>query len=395
MTYNYSERMANLTGAATREILKYLTRPEIISFAGGFPSSECLPKNEVKEICNQILTEEPVAALQYGTTEGFKQLREKLIDFVADVGIKADLDEILVISGGQQGIDLMSKIFIDKGDVVLVENPTYLTALQIFNSYQAKIIGVNSTPQGIDIEDLEKKIKQHKPKFMYVVSTFSNPTGKTYTVENRKAIVEVTSKYNVMLLEDDPYSRLRFAGEAVPSIKHFDNAGNVVYLTSFSKIISPGLRIGVAVGNKEVIRKMAIGKQGADVSTCNLSQLIVNRFLESGLIKKNIERALPVYREHKTAMIKAINQYMPEEYKYIDTEGGLFLWGHVEADMDMSKILLEAIEKYSVAYIQGSVFYVDGSGLNTFRLNFSNASLEQIDKGIHSLGNLLKDKLAK
>lgn len=395
MTYNYSERMANLTGAATREILKYLTRPEIISFAGGFPSSECLPKEEVKEICNRVLTEEPVAALQYGTTEGFKQLREKLIGFVSDVGIEAALDEILIISGGQQGIDLMSKIFIDKGDVVLVENPTYLTALQIFNSYQAKIVGVNSTHDGIDIEDLEKKIKQHKPKFMYVVSTFSNPTGKTYTVENRKAIVEVTSKYNVMVLEDDPYSRLRFAGTPVPSIKHFDKTGNVVYLTSFSKIISPGLRIGVAVGNKEVIRKMAIGKQGADVSTCNLSQLIVNRFLEEGLIKKNIERALPVYREHKTAMISAIEKYMPEEYKYIDTEGGLFLWGHVEADMDMSKILLEAIEKYSVAYIQGSVFYVDGSGLNTFRLNFSNASLEQIDKGIHSLGNLLKDKLAK
>lgn len=395
MNYNYSERMANLTGAATREIMKYLTRPEIISFAGGFPSSECLPKNEVKEVVNEILSEEPVAALQYGTTEGFAKLREKVIDFVAEVGIKAQLDEILIISGGQQGIDLMSKAFIDKGDVVLVENPTYLTALQIFNSYQAHIVGVNSTPDGIDIEDLEKKIIQYKPKFMYTVSTFSNPTGKTYTTQNRKDIVRVTSKYNVMVLEDDPYSRLRFAGEAIPAMKHYDTEGNVVYLTSFSKIISPGLRIGVAVGNKEVIRKMAIGKQGADVSTCNLSQLIVNKFFEKNYIKKNIERALPVYREHKEAMIKAINKYMPEEYKFIDTQGGLFLWGHVEGDLDMSKILLEAIEKYSVAYIQGSVFYVDGSGLNTFRLNFSNASLENIDRGIHSLGDLLKDKLAK
>ncbi len=396
MTYNYSERMAKMNGAATREILKLLTRPEIISFAGGFPATQCLPQKEVQQIAFELLSEgRATEALQYGTTEGFKSLREQLIEYVKTAGIENQtLENTLVISGGQQGIDLMSKVFLDKGDCVLVENPTYLTALQIFDSYQAKIVGVDADHNGLIIDDLEKKIKKYNPKFLYCVSTFSNPTGKTYSVENRKKIAEITAKYNVMVLEDDPYSKLRFEGTPVPSIKSFDKAGNVVYLTSFSKVLSPGLRVGVAVGNPEVIRKMTIGKQGVDVTTSNLSQLIVAEYLKRGYIFKNIEKSLPIYRERKNAMIAALNKYMPEEYKYVNAEGGLFIWGEFDAPINTVELAPEAI-KHDVAYIQGQVFYADGSGLNTMRLNFSNATVDRIDAGIHRLGDMFKTEIAK
>ena len=388
--------MAKMNGAATREILKLLTRPEIISFAGGFPATQCLPQKEVQEIAQELLSEgRATAVLQYGTTEGFSELREELIKYVKTAGIEnIGLENTLVISGGQQGIDLMSKIFLDKGDAVLVENPTYLTALQIFDSYQANIVGVDADENGLVIEDLEKKIKEHHPKFLYCVSTFSNPTGKTYTVENRKAIAEITAKYGVMVLEDDPYSKLRFEGKWVPSIKSFDKAGNVVYLTSFSKVLSPGLRMGVAIGDKEVIRKMTIGKQGVDVTTSNLSQLIVCEYLKRGYLFPNIEKNMPIYRERKNAMIRAIKEYMPEEFSFINAEGGLFIWGGFNAPIDTTKLAPEAI-KYDVAYIQGQVFYPKADVVNMIRLNFSNAPVDKIDAGIHRLGDMFKKEIAK
>ncbi len=396
MVYNYSERMSKLNGAATREILKLLTRPEIISFAGGFPATQCLPQKEVQEIAHELLGEgRATEVLQYGTTEGFVPLREQLIEYVKTSGIEnAELDQTLVISGGQQGIDLMSKVFIDKGDTILVENPTYLTALQIFDSYQANIVGVNANNDGLDIDDLENKIIQYKPKFLYCVSTFSNPTGKTYSVANRKEIASITAKYGIMVLEDDPYSKLRFEGEAVPSIKSFDTVGNVVYLTSFSKVLSPGLRMGVAVGNKEVIRKLTIGKQGVDVSTSNLSQLIVCEYLRRGLLFPNINKSMPIYRERKNAMIDAINKYMPDEFSYVNAEGGLFIWGGFDAPINTTLLAPEAI-KHDVAYIQGEVFYPKADVKNMIRLNFSNATVDRIDLGVHRLGDMFKEEIAK
>ena len=396
MDYRFSERMKNMNGTATREIFKLLGNPEIISFAGGNPAIECLPTERVKEITGDICSSPDFArVLQYGLTAGFPELRELLCNYVESADVYgAKTENVLVISGGQQGIDLALKAFINPGDVILVEDPTYLAFLQLANSYEGVCKGVKANEDGLDLGDLEDKIKKYKPKMLYCVPTFSNPTGKTYSAENRKAIAEMTAKYGVIVIEDDPYSKLRFKGEHVPSLKSFDIAGNVIFISSFSKIISPGNRTGVAVAAPEIIRKMEIGKQGTDLHTPNLSQMITYEYLRRGYLAPDLEKAVKIYGEKKSAMSGAIRKYMPEEFECTDPDGGLFIWGRLPERIDVVKMLPEAIER-KVAYIQGSVFYADGSGTNYVRLNYSYANLQQIEEGIARLAGLFKEKLAK
>ena len=396
MNYTFSERMKNMNGTATREIFKLLGDPSIISFAGGNPAIECLPTERVKEIANDICASPDFPrVLQYGLTAGFPEFRELLCQYVETAGIYgAKTENVLVISGGQQGIDLALKAFIDPGDVILVEDPTYLAFLQLANSYEGVCVGVKADENGLDLADLEAKIKKHKPKVLYCVPTFSNPTGKTYSAENRKAIAEMTAKYGVIVLEDDPYSKLRFKGEYLPAMKSYDEAGNIIFISSFSKIISPGNRTGVAVASPEIIRKMEIGKQGTDLHTPNLSQMITYEYLRRGYLEPDLEKAVKIYGEKKAAMSAAIAKYMPEEFECTDPDGGLFIWGSFPEKIDVVKIFPEAIAR-KVAYIQGCVFFADGSGTNYVRLNYSYASPAQIDEGIARLGELFKEKLAK
>lgn len=394
---NYSTRMNGLSGSATREILKLTAKPEMISFAGGLPATECLPIEEIKTIAGDILADKASAlgALQYGLSEGNPIFRERLIPFLSEVGVKVDsIDNLLVVSGGQQGIDLMCKVFLDKGDTVLVENPTYLAFLQIAATYEANVVGVNSDENGLDLADLEAKIKKHNPKFIYVVPTFSNPTGRSYTKENRSGIAELAEKYGTFVLEDDPYSRLRFEGKALPALKSFDKSDRVLYVTSFSKILSPGLRVGVIAGGKEVIRKLVIAKQGTDLHTSALSQAIASEYLNRGLLKENIDRSLPVYRARKVAMTRALDRYMPEEFKRTEPEGGLFVWGAFDCNVDTDKTFNSAIER-NVAYVQGSVFYVGGSVKNAIRLNYSNSDEERIERGAKALGDMFKQVISE
>jgi 2-aminoadipate transaminase len=263
MAYTFSTALAAMTGTATRDIFKLLSRPEIISFAGGLPASDCLPTAAVREITAEIFADqkEALRVLQYGATEGYPGFRELLIPLIREVGIEGDigLENLLTLSGGGQGLDLMLKAFINAGDVVLVENPTFLGFLETARAYNGQCVGVRADSDGIDLEDLEAKIKTYKPKLLYAIPNFSNPTGKTWPAEKRRAAAELAAKYGFMVIEDDPYGRLRFSGDAVPAIKSFDTADRVVYISSFSKTISPGLRTGFAVGNAEVIRKLAIG----------------------------------------------------------------------------------------------------------------------------------------
>lgn len=397
MDFRFGDRTANMNGTTTREIFKLLSRPEVISFAGGLPATESLPVDKLREICSDLLSAtDGCKILQYGTTEGDPALTERIFPLVREFGIDGiSRENVLIISGGQQGIDLMCKSFLDKGDVVLVEDPTYLAVLQIINSYEAVAVGVKSSAEGLDVEDLEQKIKKHNPKFVYLVPTFSNPTGKTYSERNRKEIAEVTAKYGLPVLEDDPYARLRFSGEKINALKHFELDDNVVYITSFSKILSPGLRVGAAVGNGEIIRKMVVGKQGTDLHTSSLAQAATAEYLRRGLLEPAIKASLPLYHTRKQAMMQAIDKYMPDEFVHTDPDGGLFVWGEFAGcDVDTAALLPKAVER-NVAYIQGGVFYAGGGGANTMRLNYSNASPEQIEKGIKTLGDFYKEILSK
>lgn len=394
MEYIFSERFDNLEANAIRAIFKLLQSPDIISFAGGMPASECLPIGLVNDIANRLLqSENAVKLLQYGATEGYFPLLESGIKYVERAGINGiDKENIFVINGGQQGIDLIYKAFINTNDIVLVENPTYLASLHILKTYQGKAIGIESDDDGINLADLEEKIIKHKPKLIYLVPNFSNPTGKTLSFEKRKKIYELLVKHNIVLIEDDPYGELRFEGEKISSIKSLDKTGHVVYICSFSKIVSPALRVGLMVADKEIIKKANLGKQATDVHTATLCQAIIDSFLREEHLDKQLQKIIPVYLNKKRAMIKAIEKYFPKNIKYTNPQGGLFIWAVLPLNIDAGKLLPIAI-KNNVAFVTGEAFYADGKGKNTMRLNYSNATIDQIDKGIQRLGGILTDAL--
>jgi 2-aminoadipate transaminase len=395
LTYTFSNGLVPLTGTATREIFKLLTRPEIISFAGGLPAGDCLPVGAVREITAEIFSNpaDSLKCLQYGATEGYPGLRELIIPLAADVGITGiGVDNILMVSGGGQGLDLLCKAFCNPGDTVLVEDPTFLGFLPTAQSYSARTIGVRPGQEGLDLEDLERKLGEYRPKLVYCIPNFSNPTGKTYTAANRAAIAGLVEKYDTVVIEDDPYGRLRFAGKPVPTMKSFDRADRVAYVSSFSKTVSPGLRLGFVIAHKDIIRKLAIGKQGADLHSSNLTQLIIRKYLEKGCFLPNIEKSLPVYRKRRNAMIEALDRYMPEEFIHTNPEGGLFIWGEFGAAIDTAEVFKDAIAR-NVAYIQGNVFFAANPPVNTIRLNYSNEDPERIEAGIRVLGEIFKEKI--
>jgi len=396
MDYNFSDKVKTLEANAIREIFKLLSSPGIISFAGGFPTLSALPVKEIAQITNEILSSEKAASiLQYGGTEGYPPLLESGLNYAKRTGLSGTVENTLVISGGQQGIDLTYKAFLNKGDAVLFENPTYLASLHILKTYEGKAVGVESDDDGLNIEDLEKKIKAHRPKILYVVPNFSNPTGKTLPAEKRKQIASLTARYGVIVIEDDPYGEVRYAGSRVPSIKSFDEAGNVIYVTSFSKTIAPGLRTGIAVADAQIIRKLTIGKQAVDVHTSNLSQAVVDEYLRRGLLDPHLKAIIPLYREKKEAMYQTLTEYMPQEVKFTNPEGGLFIWCEFTNGFDAAQAFAEAVQKTSAAYVPGTSFFADKHVTNCFRLNYSNASVEQIREGIKRLAEFFKQKIAK
>ncbi|MCH5351501.1 MAG: PLP-dependent aminotransferase family protein [Clostridiales bacterium] len=392
--YKFSDRIKNMDGTATREILKLTSKPDIISFAGGMPGTCCLPNDIIREIASDILgNKSAVTTLQYGQSEGVKEFLETMRGYMGELGLKGvELNNLQALSGGQQGLDLMCKAFINKGDTILVENPTYLAFLQIANTYEANVVGVDADDNGLILSDLEQKLNKYKPKLLYTVPTFSNPTGKTYTAENRKAIVELCDSVGTVIIEDDPYGRLRYDGKDVPLLKSFDKTGSVVYITSFSKTIAPSLRVAVACGAPEVIRKVTIGKQNTDVHNPALTQLIVSEYFARGYYYKKLEENKAIFKERKDAMLFALDKYMSKEVVYTRPNGGLFIWMTLPEYIDAKAMLPEAIEK-KVAYIQGCEFYADGSGKNTMRLNFSNSDTDRIDTGIKIISELVNKKI--
>ena len=383
MQYQFAERLNGITGSAIRELFKLLADPELISFGGGNPAPETFPNEELSAISQKLIRDNSATILQYGITEGWPALRDSIASLVKKRGINATAENVITLTGSSQGIDLITRVFLNPGETMLVESPTFLGALQTFRTYQANLIPLELDENGIILEDLEEKLKAHKPKLLYTIPTFQNPSGRTLTLERRKKIAELTARYGVIVIEDDPYCDLRFEGEPLPSIKSFDEAGNVVFLTSFSKTISPGLRVGAAIGNPEVLRKMVICKQGADTHTANLNQAAIDIYIREGKLEPHIEWICQEYKKRRDAMLS----FMPLlNASYTVPQGGLFIWGQFAEGIDALALLQEAIA-HKVAYVPGTHFFADGGHDNTFRLNFSNANLQQIETGMKALAD--------
>lgn len=389
MKFNFSDNTKNQESNAIREIFKTLSNKDMISFAGGFPSKDNIPNEEIANIANKLLMSEGKDLMQYGATEGYPKLKKSLIKFVERFDIyNINEDNILITSGGQQSIDLISRVMINKNDVILVQETTYLAAILIFKSYGAKVIGVKFNDQNVDLTDLEKKLKKYNPKFLYLVPTFSNPTGKEIDLKNRKEILKLTQKYNSLIVEDDPYSELRYEGEKIPSIKSLDKKGNVLYISSFSKTICPGIRTAYSVGHKDLIRKMTIIKQSNDVYTPYLNQAIANEYISTDKYENRLINLKKEYKEKKDFMKKCIDKYMPKTFVYNDSKGGLFIFGYFQDDLDTQK-LFDICVKNNVVFVTGKPFSTNNS-TNTLRLNFSNQSLENIEEGIKRIAKSIE-----
>lgn len=386
----FAHRFDTVTGSAIRVIFKVIAQPGMISFAGGNPAASALPDELVSRYCVQVLQENGKAILQYGATEGYTPLVESLKVYLQDM-LKIDIPAVLPVTGSTQAMDLLCKAFIDPGDVILVENPSFLGNMQCMKLYQANMIPLESDDEGIIIESLEKLAKEYHPKLLYIIPTFQNPTGKTLPMERRKKVAELASKYNFIVAEDDPYRDLRYSGEPLPSIKSFDTDGHVVFMGSFSKIISPGLRVGYMVGTEEIIRKCTIGKQSSDVHTSNLTQAVVDRFLRDNVLPGHIASICASYRDQMNAMLEELESF-PAGTKWTKPQGGLFIWVELPVGLDALEILQKAIEK-KVAFVPGTHFCADGGHENTLRLNFSNSSIEQIRTGMTALREIIAKSL--
>jgi len=390
----YSERARLMKASAIRELLKLTQQPDIISFAGGLPSPEAFPVEIIKKITVEVLTYEGEKALQYGTTEGDPALRKFIAKRMANFGIKAEPDNVLITSGSQQGLDLVGKVLLDKGDVVIIEAPSYLGGLQAFRAYMPRFEAVPMDEEGMRVDLLEEKLNHMKPspKFIYTVPTFQNPAGVTMSYERRKRLVEISNKHNVPLLEDDPYGELRYSGENVPAIKAFDTEENVIYMGTFSKIFSPGMRLGWLVADKDFIRKCVIAKQGTDLCTNTFVQKIACEYC-SKYLDEHIKRIRALYASKRLVMLEALAQYMPEGIMWTKPEGGMFLWLTLPEGLSAIELLPKAVEK-KVAYVDGTSFF-DGGGERNMRINFSYASPEMIREGIKRLAEVIKEALTQ
>lgn len=385
--YTFADRFEGVTGSAIRRIFALLADPEIISFAGGNPSPATFPAEALAEIAQQLIAEKSATILQYGGTVGRADLIEEVKKLFEQEGLQPKKEELITLTGSTQGINLMTKALINPGDAMLVENPTFLGALQAFKVYEANIVGVEMDEMGMRMDDLEAKLAKHQPKFIYTIPTFQNPTGRTLPADRREKMVALAEQYGALILEDDPYGALRFSGEAPPSIKSFDRNGIVVKLMSFSKTISPGLRVGAAYGPEEVIAKFNLAKQGEDLHTANLNQSMVAEYIKSGAYPARVAENCKLYGAKMEAMYAAIKAYFPAEARVVKPEGGMFIWVELPEHINATELFQAAVAR-KVAYVPGTHFYADGGRDNTLRLNYTMAEPEQIAEGIKALGAL-------
>jgi 2-aminoadipate transaminase len=383
-----AQRMSRMKTSAIREILKVAERPDILSFAGGLPAPELFPVQAIAEAHAEVFRNEGPAAMQYSTTEGYGPLREWIRGHMAERGLHVSMEQVLITAGSQQGIDLVAKVMLDPGDVVVVENPSYLAALQNFDGYQARIEVVGSDDEGMRVEELEELASRCRPKLIYIVPNFHNPKGTTLSLARRHALVRFAQRHRVLILEDNPYGELRFRGEPLPSLASLDDMGVVVQLGTFSKTLAPGLRIGWSVGSRELTRALTIVKQSTDLHTATLAQRATARLLEKFDYNANLARLRAVYGERCQAMLDALAEHMPEGTRWTHPDGGMFLWAELPRGLRGEDILPRAIEQ-RVAFVPGTPFFAANPRSECIRLNFSNRPPELIDEGMRRLASVL------
>ena len=403
----YAQRTQRMGHSIIRELLKLTMQPDLISFAGGLPASELFPVERCREAACRILAEQSNAALQYGPTEGYLPLRQLICGRMQRYGINAEPANVLITNGAQQALDLIGKLLINPGDRILVEEPTYLGALQAWNSYQAEYVSVQSDDNGLRTDLLEGALRVG-PKFLYVLPNFQNPGGTTLPLERRHDLVRLSNKYGIPIVEDDPYGALRFEGEHIPPLAALDIAhqkaaglngrgfmeGNVIYLGTMSKVLAPGLRLGWVVAPVEVVEQLVMMKQGADLHTSSFDQMLAYEVAKDGFLDEHVRVIRRVYRERRDVMLTALERHFPEGCSWTHPAGGLFLWARVPEWIDTAELLKEAVA-HKVAYVPGSAFFVDPDlGRHTMRLNFSCAQPAQIEAGIRRLGDMLKQAVA-
>lgn len=392
--FKFSKRVPADGTDAVGAILKAAADPKIISFAGGLPAPELFPVEGMKEATDKVYAEHGQQALQYGAAKGVTELRELILKRVKEKeNVDAKLENVMVTTGSEQAIDLVGKAFVNPGDTVLVEEPTYLCALDVFRSYGANFVSVPMDDDGMKMDALEEALKAHpETALVYTVPNFQNPTGRTMPAERRKKFAELAAKYDVPVLEDNPYGDIRFAGEHVPSVKSFDHAGKVFYMSTFSKILAPGFRLGWLVADPKVIEKLTVLKQSADLHTDNLVQYVVTEFFKENDVDAHVKEISDLYGKRKQLMIDGIKKYFPKDVKYTDPEGGMFLWVEVPGVTDTVELFKQCLE-HNVAFVPGDPFFAGKPQPGTFRLNYSNMQEDQIEVGLKRLGEALSQAL--
>lgn len=394
MELNFAKRMSHIKASEIREILKVTEQEDVISFAGGLPAPELFPIDEINEINQIVLKEAGVKALQYTTTEGYAPLREWIAKRMNErLATSFDKDNILITHGSQQGLDLSGKVFLDEGDIVLCESPTYLAAISAFKSYGCSFIEIPTDENGMDMNVLEEVLSNTQNiKLIYVIPTFQNPTGKTWSLERRKKLAELSARYNITVVEDNPYGELRFEGEHLPSVKSFDTTGNILCTGSFSKIFCPGFRIGWIAGDKDVIRKYVLVKQGTDLQCNTMAQMTIAEYLKRYDIDKHIEKIIEVYRKRRNIAVESIENYFPDYVKFTRPEGGLFTWVELPEGVSSRDILEKCLEK-KIAFVPGGSFFPNEHKENTFRINYSNMPEEKIERGLQIIGEIIRESV--
>src|SRR5512138_2461234 len=401
--YRYAHRTRSMGSSVIRELLKYAEQPGIITFAGGLPAPEVFPLQQFQEACNTVIAEQGAQALQYSTTEGYLPLREMIARHSSQYMPEVTVNNILITSGSQQALDFLGRLFINRGDYIVVESPTYLGALQAWNAYGAQYISVRADEDGMIVDELEAALRIG-PKFIYVLPNFQNPSGSTLSLERRKQLVELADKYGVPIVEDDPYGQLRYEGDHIPSVVSLDSeyrgpngghySGNVIYLSTFSKLLAPGLRLAWVIAPPEVIRKLVMTKQAADLHTASFNQYVAYEVAKGGFLDEHVKLIRATYKERRDVMLEMMTEMFPEGVRWTHPLGGMFLWGILPENMDSAEVLKCAIEK-KVAFVPGAAFHPRGGGKNTMRINFSYSAPDTIREGVTRLGSTLKELISE